>query len=175
MVRPRDPHPYSNETEGVLEIGNNSIFDLTVERLKPMIETRRMSVDNSLSRPLTRLLGAFPQQKEAHTILTLWLRRPCQRRHMMCSTSLRGDDKDARATTEGPMMNYSRRESFHLCMRRPLTGVKAHVDAERFAYANQKCVSWFVYANLRPLIMKRRAANENNEWRATTYLLAGGI
>jgi hypothetical protein len=44
------------------------IFDLTVERLKPMIETRRMSVDNSLSRPLTRLLGAFPQQNEAHTI-----------------------------------------------------------------------------------------------------------
>ena len=76
---------------------------------------------------------------------------------------------------KGPMMSYSRRESFHLCMSRPLTGVKAHVDAERFAYANQKYVSWFVYANLRPLIMKRRAANENNEWRATTYLLAGGI
>src|SRR5215213_5924738 len=129
-----------------------------------MTETRRMSVDNSLSRPLTRLLGAFPQQNEAHTILTLWLRRPCQRRHMMCSTSLRGDDKDARATTEGPMMNYSRRESFHLCMRRPLTGVKAHVDAERF-----------VYANPRPLIMKRRAANENNEPTTTTYLLGGGI
>jgi len=110
MVRPRDPHRDSNQREGVLEIGNTLIFDLTVERLKPMIETRRMSVDNSLSRPLTRLLGAFPQQNEAHTILTLWLRRPCQRRHMMCSTSLRGEDKDARVTTEGPMMNYSRRK-----------------------------------------------------------------
>ena len=44
----------------MLEIVNTLIFDLTVERLKPMIETRRMKVNNqSYSDPSGHFLGAF--------------------------------------------------------------------------------------------------------------------